>query len=349
MSEVIINGKKVGEGNPCFIIAEAGVNHNGSVEKAKQLVDIALNAGADAVKFQTFIADQIVSPIAPKAEYQELATTGDESQLEMIRKLELPFRDFAILEEYCLTKKILFLSTPFDYSSADFLQELEIKAIKVASGEITNLPFLSHLARKNIPLIISTGMATLGEIETAVKTVEDAGNPAYCLLHCVSNYPAAPENVNLRAMETLRAAFDVPVGFSDHTLGIEIPLAAAALGANIIEKHFTLDNALPGPDHRASLEPEELISMISGIRKIESALGNGVKKPASSEFEIAKVARKSLIAAMDLKQGTVITTNMIVIQRPGIGLPPFLLDFVVGRRLIKDIRKGSLFTMDILK
>ncbi|MCK4724950.1 MAG: N-acetylneuraminate synthase, partial [Anaerolineales bacterium] len=324
-------------------------NHNGNLEYAKRLVDIAVDADADAVKFQTFIADQIVSPIAPKAEYQKVAMTKDESQLEMVKKLELPFQAFTQLYDYCLSKNILFLSTPFDHESADFLQELNVMAIKVASGEITNLPFLSHLAKKNIPLHISTGMATLGEIETALGVVDSAGNHEYILLHCVSNYPAAPEDVNLRAMDTLRAAFDVPVGFSDHTLGIELPIAAVALGANIIEKHFTLDHDLPGPDHRSSLEPEELRSMIIGIRKVESALGNGVKRPSNNELEIAKVARKSLIIAKDLKQGTILTNNMIVIQRPGTGLSPSMLDFVVGRRLTKDVKMGSLLSMDLFE
>lgn len=349
MREVSINGKMIGKRNPCFVIAEAGVNHNGNFESAIRLIEIAVDAGADAVKFQTFIAEQVVSPIAPKAKYQEAAMTNGESQLEMVKKLELPFEAFTKLNEYCKRNNILFLSTPFDHKSADFLQELNIKAIKVASGEITNLPFLSHLAKKNIPLIISTGMATLGEIETALGIVESAGNNEYILLHCVSNYPAAPEDANLRAMDTLRAAFDVPVGFSDHTLGIEIPIAAVALGANIIEKHFTLDQHLPGPDHRSSLEPEELRSMITGIRKVEIALGNGIKRPSNNELEIAKVARKSLIIAKDLKQGTILTKNMIVIQRPGTGLSPSMLDFVVGRRLIKDVKMGSLLLMDLIE
>ena len=349
MREICIDNRRIGPGQPCYIIAEAGVNHNGDFDKALRLVDIAANAGADAVKFQTFIAENVVSPGAPKAEYQKAAVKQDESQLEMVKKYELSFEEFISINDYCKKKEILFLSTPFDFQSADFLVGLKIQAIKVASGEITNFPFLAHLASQGIPLVISTGMANFEEVEKAVKIVEDSGNFDYCLLHCVSSYPAAPEDVNLRAMDTLRSAFDVPVGFSDHTLGIEVPIAAVALGANIIEKHFTLDHELPGPDHRASLEPDELIKMVTGIRKVESAIGNGVKQPVKSEIEIASVARKSLVAAMDLKKGTILEVDNISIKRPGTGLPPSSLDLILGRRVIEDIKMGTLISMDSIE
>lgn len=348
MKKLIINEKRIGPGHPCFIIAEAGVNHDGDISKAKQLIDVAGEAGADAVKFQTFIAENVVSPSAPKAAYQK-SLQQDESQLEMVKKLELSFENFSELHAYCQSKNILFLSTPFDYQSADFLVSINIQALKVASGELTNFPFLTHLARTGIPLVISTGMADLEEVEEAVNVVEKAGSTDYCLLHCVSSYPAEPQDVNLLVMDTLRSAFKVPVGFSDHTLGIEVPIAAAALGADIIEKHFTLDRDLPGPDHRASLEPEQLKNMVTGIRKVESALGNGIKKPAKREFEIAAVARKSLVAACNIKKGTVLSAEMVAIQRPGTGLPPSLFESILDKRVTADIEKGTLFSMELFE
>jgi N,N'-diacetyllegionaminate synthase len=345
---IIFSGHKIGKGQPCFIIAEAGVNHNGSLGMARQLVDEAAKAGANAVKFQTFKAEKVVMPVAPKANYQKETTGEDETQLEMLKKLELPYEAFSHLFGYCLEKDILFLSTPFDEESADFLDKLGVVAFKIPSGEITNLPFLAHLAHKGRPLIISTGMSNLGEVENALETITSAGNPSVALLHCVSNYPADPSNANLRAMHTLEVAFGVSVGFSDHTLGIEIPLAAVALGASIIEKHFTLDKNLPGPDHRASLEPDELLAMIQGIRKIESALGDGVKRPAPSESESAAVARRSLVAAQAIPEGTIITESMIAIRRPGSGLPPAMRNWLIGRRSRHNIPAGALLTLEML-
>jgi len=343
-----ISGKFAGQDYPCFVIAEAGVNHNGDLDMAKHLVDVAADAGANAVKFQTFKADKLVSQMAPKAAYQIETTGTGESQLEMIRKLELSYDNFHTLYRYCKEKGILFLSTPFDKDSADFLEVLGVPAFKIPSGEITNLPFLAYLAEKGKPLILSTGMSTLGEVETAVGVIRSCGNPPLALLHCVSNYPANPVDANLRAMRTMEMAFGIPVGFSDHTLGIEIPLAAVALEACIIEKHFTLDRTLPGPDHRASLEPSELSAMVQGIHKIESALGDGLKRPAASEDDSAAVARRSLVAAQEIPAGTVITEAMIAILRPGTGMPPVMRDWVIGRRARHHIPKSTLFALEML-
>lgn len=344
--DLTVGDLQIGHQYPCFIIAEAGVNHNGDLDLAHQLVDTAVTARADAVKFQTFIAEKVVSATAPKAEYQKKTTETAESQLEMIKRLELPFSAFAQLKTYCEEKGILFLSTPFDDESADFLDSLGMSAFKIPSGEITNLPFLRHIARKGKPIIMSTGMATLGEVEMAVSTIESTGNPPLTLLHCVSNYPADPADVNLRAMLTLQTAFGLPVGYSDHTMGLEVSFAAVALGACVIEKHFTLDRALPGPDHQASLEPSELAEMVAGIRKIESALGNGRKTPAASERNTADVARKSLVAAQDLKAGVRLTDEHLAIKRPGTGLPPAMYEQIVGRVIKQDVSAGEALTLE---
>ena len=270
-----IDGRLVGRGQPCLIIAEAGVNHNGSLDLACELVDAARAAGADAVKFQTFKAERLVSVAAPKAAYQKRTTGAEESQLEMIRKLELSETDHRRLLARCREQGILFLSSPFDEQSADFLDELGLSAFKIPSGELTNLPFLAHLAGKGRPLILSTGMACLAEVEAAVQTIAEVGPVPVALLQCVSNYPADPADVNLRAMDTLAVAFGVAVGYSDHVPGNEVAFAAVARGACIVEKHFTLDRSLPGPDHQASLEPDELAALVRGIREIGRASCRG--------------------------------------------------------------------------
>jgi N-acetylneuraminate synthase len=315
---------------------------------ALRLVDAAAQAGADVVKFQTFSAEEVVSPVALKADYQVQTTGGFESQLEMVKKLELPTDAFSQIERHCRQRGIVFMSTPFDQGSVDLLKDLGVVAFKIGSGELTNLPFLSYVAAKGKPLILSTGMSNLHEVAAAVETVKAAGDPELVLLHCVSNYPAAPSSVNLHVMKTLEDEFSVPVGYSDHTEGITIPLAAVALGACIIEKHFTLDRSLPGPDHRASLEPGELKTMVHGIREVQSALGDGRKLPAAEEMNTAAVARRSLVAARDLQAGTVLTQDMIAIRRPGIGLPPAALPQVIGRRLLQDLSAGSLFTAEMM-
>ena len=280
MPAIEIAGRKVGAGHPCFIVAEAGVNHDGDVEKALLLVDAAAEAGADAFKTQTLNAERMVTRDAPKAEYQLETTEATESQYDMLRRLELTADAHRQLVARCDERGLLFMSTPFDEDSADFLEELGVAVFKSPSGEITNLPYLDHVARKGKPMIVSTGMSYLSEVEVAVRTIRDAGNDSFVLLHCVSNYPADPANANLKSMRTMEMAFDLPVGDSDHTRGIEVPLAAVALGACAIEKHFTLDRDLPGPDHKASLEPEELKAMVSGIRTVEAALGDGRKQPS---------------------------------------------------------------------
>ena len=349
VAAVDIAGREVGPGFPCFIIAEAGVNHNGSLEMARQLIDVAAQAGADAVKFQTFKAEKVISPQAPKAAYQLQTTDAGESQLDMVKRLELPFDAFRDLYDYCQAKDILFMSTPFDEESADFLADLGVDVFKIPSGEITNLPFLAHIARKGKPMIVSTGMSYLGEVEAAVRTIEEAGNHDFVLLHCVSNYPADPVDVNLRAMRTLATAFGVPVGYSDHTLGIGVAIAAVALDACVIEKHFTLDRGLPGPDHRASLELGELTVLVQGIRTVEAALGHGRKEPAASEANTTAVARKSLVAARDIPAGAVLTKEMIAIKRPGTGLLPAMRSYLVGRTVRQTISAGTLLSLEMLE
>jgi N,N'-diacetyllegionaminate synthase len=341
-------GRKIGTGQPCFITAEAGVNHNGDLDTARRLVDVAEQAGADAIKFQTFKAERLVTVSAPKAEYQSRTTDAAESQYEMLRRLELSVEAHRDLMAYCQTRKLLFISSPFDEESADFLAELGVAIFKIPSGEITNLPFLAHVARKGKPLIVSTGMANLGEVETAVHTLEETGNRDFVLLHCVSNYPAQPGDVNLRAMQTMSAAFSVPVGYSDHTVGIEVALAAVALGACVIEKHFTLDRDLPGPDHQASLEPDELAALVRGIRTVEASLGHGRKEPAASEANTTAVARKSLVAARNIPAGTVLTEDLIAARRPGTGLPPAVRPYLVGRTARVAIPAGTLLSLELL-
>ena len=349
MKTVSIAGRTVGEGRPCFVIAEAGVNHNGDPELARKLIDAAAEAGADAVKFQTFKADRLMVPSAPKAAYQRVATGEAESQFEMIRKLELGDDVFRSLRDYCAKRAILFLSTPFDEGSADLIGEIGVPAFKISSGEVTNLSFLGHVARKGKPVILSTGMADEGEVARAVEAIRAAGNDQLILLQCTSAYPADPADVNLRAMRTMAHSFGVPLGYSDHTLGIEVALAAVAMGACVVEKHFTLDRKLPGPDHKASAEPAELAALVRGIRKVEAALGDGRKAPAASEADTASVARKSLVAAIDIPAGTVLTEDMMKAMRPGTGIPPAEAGRVVGRKAIRDIHQGEIIAWEVMK
>lgn len=339
----------MGLGHPCFVIAEAGVNHNGRLDLAKALIDAAVLAKADAVKFQTFRAESLVTREAPKARYQKETTDVQESQWEMLKKLELPEAWHYELKSYCQSRGILFLSTPFDEACADLLEKVGVPLYKIPSGEITNLPFLTHVAKKQKPIILSTGMSTLAETAEAVQTIYETGNRDLVLLHCVSQYPAEPGDVNLRAMQTLAKEFQVPVGFSDHTLGIEISLAAVALGAGVIEKHFTLDKTMTGPDHRASLEPKELCELVSGIRKVEASLGHGRKEPASCERDTAEVARKSLVAARTIRKGTSITAEDIAIKRPGTGLPPVTAVQLIGTKAKRDIPSGTLLNWEMLE
>lgn len=320
------------------IIAEAGVNHNGDLALAERLVDVASSAGADFVKFQTFSADRLVTRAALKAVYQQETTGSAESQYEMLRRLELGLQAHYHLANYCTSKDIGFLSTAFDEDNLDFLVSLGIPLIKVPSGELTNLSYLRHVARLQKPVVLSTGMATLAEVGDALAALEDAGlaRSQVTVLHCTTEYPAAMEDVNLRAMQTIRDAFGVKIGYSDHTLGVEVAIAAVAMGATVIEKHFTLDKTMSGPDHRASLEPDELARMVCSIRNVELAMGDGVKRPSASEQANKAVVRKSLVAARPITKGEVFTSENLVVKRPGIGLSPMRIDEVLGRAAPRD-------------
>jgi N-acetylneuraminate synthase len=344
-----VAGRAIGPGLPCFFIAEAGVNHNGSLERALELVDIAAAAGADAIKFQTFDADRLATRDAPKAGYQQAATGAEESQHAMLARLQLDAAAHRALMQRCEERGILFLSTPFDERAADLLADLGVAAYKTPSGELTNLPFLAHVARFGRPMIVSTGMATLAEVENAVTAIRTAA-PAtpVVLLHCVSNYPATAASANLRAMETLARAFGVPVGYSDHTLGIDVALASVALGACVLEKHFTADRTLPGPDHQASLEPDELRALVAGVRNVHAALGDGRKLPAPSEAATGAVARKSLVAARDIAAGETIAEADLTVMRPGTGLAPALREHVAGRAARAAIARGTLIGWEML-
>jgi N-acetylneuraminate synthase/N,N'-diacetyllegionaminate synthase len=347
--KVRIGNRIIGENEPVFIIAEAGVNHNGDVELAKRLIDVAVEAGADAVKFQTFKAENVVTKVAPKAAYQIKNTDSTESQFDMAKKLELSEDDFRGIYRYARSKGLIFLSTPFDLESADFLEELGVPAFKVSSTDLTNLPFLEYVAEKGKPILLSTGMGTLGEIEDAVNTIRSAGNEEIILLHCITNYPAKIESLNLRAMQALREVFRVHVGFSDHSLGLYAPIAATALGAVVIEKHFTLDKNLLGPDHKASLNSKELKEMIRAIRMIEKALGDGIKKPTPEEEEIKKVVRKSIVAKVNIPEGSTITKEMLAFKRPGTGIPPKYYAKIIGKRARRNIRADELINWEDVK
>jgi len=321
-----------------FIIAEAGVNHNGSTELAKKLIDVAVHSGADAIKFQTFKAENLVSKKAQKAEYQKQTTDSKESQFEMIKKLELDVDTHQALMAYCAEKNILFLSTPFDHDSINLLNKLGLDIFKIPSGEITNLPYLKQIGALNKQVILSTGMANLGEIEAALAVLVSAGTQRkrITVLHANTMYPTPMEDVNLKAMQTIGQAFDIAYGYSDHTLGIEVDIAAVAMGASVIEKHFTLDKTMEGPDHKASLEPDELKAMVKAIRNIELALGSRVKQVSNSERPNMAVARKSLIAKIDIKQGEQFTENNLTIKRPGTGISPMRWDEVIGQTAQKN-------------
>lgn len=323
-----------------FIIAEAGVNHNGSFETACRLVDAAKEAGADCIKFQTFKAKNLVSHNAKKADYQ-VRETGDSSQQEMLKQLELSFDDFTRLKAYCDEVGILFLSTPFDFESIDFLNTIEMPFWKVPSGEVTNLPYLIHLAQTEKPIVMSTGMCEMDEIEAALKVLKEHGTSKICLLHCNTEYPTPYEDVNLRAMQTMRDTFHLEVGYSDHTKGIEIPIAAVAMGATIIEKHFTLDRNMEGPDHKASLEPTELKAMVTAIRHLEKAIGTGNKTPSPSEQKNIAVARKSIVAACDIFEGELLTEENITVKRPGTGISPMKWFDVIGTKAVRSFTEDE--------
>lgn len=326
----------------CLIIAEAGVNHNGDIKLAKRLVDAALDAGADYIKFQTFKADYLVTAKARKAEYQERQTGSEESQYSMLKRLELSYQDFILLNDYCRMKGISFLSTPFDNESIRFLNKLGMQIWKVPSGEVTNYPYLVNIAETHKPIIMSTGMCTLDDVEAAVRVLTMNGCGPITLLHCTTEYPAPYSEVNLKAMETLRSTFNLPVGYSDHTKGIFIPIAAVGMGAVVLEKHFTLDRTMEGPDHKASLEPEELKAMVEAIRCVEVSLGDGFKTPSDSERRNMVIARKSIVAMRPIKQGEQFTMDNITTKRPGSGITPMRWREVLGQCAKRSFEEDEL-------
>ena len=327
-----------------YIIAEAGVNHNGSFELACKMVDAAKNAGVDCIKFQTFKSEKLVSHSAQKAEYQK-DTTGDGSQVEMLKKLELSYDEFLALKKYCDKVGVCFLSTPFDLDSIEFLDSMDMPFWKVPSGEVTNYPYLVALAKTGKPIVMSTGMCDMDEIQAAIQVLRENGTKEIKLLHCNTEYPTPFVDVNLRAMQSMRDTFGVEVGYSDHTKGIEVPIAAVALGAVLIEKHFTLSCNMEGPDHKASLEPAELANMVTSIRNIEEALGSGDKTPSPSEKKNIYVARKSIVAAKDIKKGDILTENNITVKRPGTGISPMKWNNVIGTKAVRDFEEDELIEL----
>lgn len=330
-----------------FIIAEAGVNHNGSIDLAKKLIDIASDSGADAVKFQTFKTENLVSKYAEKAEYQKQTTNSEETQFDMIKKLELDIDIHRELIEYCKKKNIMFLSTPFDQDSVSLLNNLGLKIFKIPSGEITNLPYLKQIGTLDKKIVLSTGMSDIGEIEDAldILILEGTKKENITILHANTEYPTPVEDVNLKAMVTIGNTFDCKYGYSDHTLGIEVDIAAVAMGASIIEKHFTLDKNMEGPDHKASLEPNELKEMVRSIRNIELALGNGIKKPSKSEVKNKDIARKSIVAKISIKEGESFTEKNITIKRPGNGISPMRWNELIGKISTKNYFEDDLICL----
>ncbi|MEQ6890523.1 N-acetylneuraminate synthase [Halomonas sp. CS7] len=325
-----------------FIIAEAGVNHNGDLSMALELVDAAKDSGADAVKFQSFKADRLVTRQASKAAYQKQSVPGDDSQYSMLKSLEMSEEDLRRLQAHCRKRHIEFLASPFDEDSAILLDDMAMRLFKIPSGEITNRPLLQCIGSFGKPVILSTGMCHLAEVESALSILEGAGAGEITILHCVTEYPAPLDQINLSAMVTLARAFGKEIGYSDHTVGIEIPVAAVAMGAKVIEKHFTLDTRLPGPDHSASLAPADFRRMVQAIRNVELAIGDGIKKPVPCEIANIGSVRKSIVAASMIPEGEVITARHIILKRPGSGIPPMFLEAIIGRRASRDIETDQL-------
>jgi N,N'-diacetyllegionaminate synthase len=348
MNTIFIADRPVGPGSPTFIIAEAGVNHNGDTQLAHRLIDAAANAGADAVKFQTFKAEKLVTKSAKMADYQVQNTGQETSQLDMLRKLELQYEDHAALKAYAESKGLVFLSTPFDTDGIDFLKNLGVKALKAGSGDLTNLPYLKKMASQGLPIIISTGMAVMEECSEAVATIRATGNENFVVLHCTTNYPCPEPEVNLRAMATMEAELQCLIGYSDHTDGILVPQLAVAAGACLIEKHFTLDRNMEGPDHKASLEPHELQAMVQAIRQVEKIMGHGKKIPNPSELKIMEAARKSVVAATSIAAGTVISSTMLDIKRPGTGISPKNLQDLAGKVAKVDIPADAIISWEMV-
>lgn len=348
IKNIQIGSKCIGEKQPCFIIAEAGINHNGKLHFAKKLVDAAVHAGADAVKFQTFKAEGVVTDAAEVASYAKKNIKKNLTQLQMIKRYELPYETFRKLKTYCDRKKIVFLSTPHSFDAIDFLKDL-VPAYKFGSGDLTNIPALQYAAKKHKPLLLGTGMATLQEIRDTIRAIYKTGNHQVIALHCTTNYPCPFEEVNLRAMLTMQHTLNCLVGYSDHTIGTTVPIMAAALGAVVIEKHFTLDRNMPGPDHAASLEPRQLTEMVTAIRNVETILGSYAKKPTQSERQMMKLVRKSIVANKHIKKGTILRRNMLDVKRPGNGLPPKQLQQLLGKKTKKSIKKDQLLRINMVE
>lgn len=342
-----IGDRRIGPSEPVFIIAEAGINHNGDVGLAKRLIDVAYEAGADAVKFQTFKAKKLISSRAPQGDYR---STGVD--INLIEKLELSLQHYIELIEYCQDLGIVFLATPYDFGSVNLIEKLDAKAYKVSSSDLTNLPLLKHIASKGMPVLLSTGMAYLGEVEEALMSIESAMNVPVnklpvVLMHCVSHYPAPMSEVNLSAIKTLSQTFKLPVGYSDHTNGVEASMAAVVMGACVIEKHYTLSRNFPGPDHRTSADPNELTFLVESIRNIETAIGDGIKRPATCEKDSIKINRKSLVASKNIPAGTVITEDMVEIKRPEIGITPKNYELIMGKKAKVDISEDEVLIWEM--
>ncbi len=346
--EIKIGSKVVGAGRPCFIIAEAGVNHNGDLHMAKKMVDVAADAGADAIKFQTFRTTELVVKNAPKAQYQLKTSSPEESHFDMLQRLEMSEEMHGALLDYCSRRDIIFLSTPYDSPSLDLLVRLDVAALKIASTDVSNIPFLREAGQTKRPVLLSTGMSSLQEVDDAIAALRSAGNTALALFQCTSAYPTSPEQINLRVIREFAARYQVPTGFSDHTTGIDAAPLAVAAGACIIEKHFTLSRSLPGPDHAMSIEPDELSELVRTIRRVERMLGDGVKRVMPSEEENKRTHQKSLVVREPVKAGTIIGRHQLTCKRPGTGLPPAFIDRVVGRRALKNLEPDDIVTSDVI-
>ena len=344
-----IANKFIGKEQSCFIIAEAGVNHTGDISLAKKLIDAAVDAGVDAVKFQTWVTEDLVTKTAPKANYQVETTGGEGSQFEMIKKLELPFESFKTLKKYCDDRNIIFLSTPDEEKSVDFLQSINVPAFKLSSGELTNFRMLKKIALQGKPIIISTGMSTINQIKESIVILEKNGSKEIIILHCNVNYPTENKDVNLRVIQTLKEEFNYPIGFSDHTMSVEVPVASVALGATVVEKHFTLDRNMDGPDHSSSLEPNELKNMVEMIRSVEVALGSPEKIITESEKGNIGVMRKVIVASHDLKKGEILKSSDIAMKRAGDGLEPKFESKILGMKLIKSVSEDESVTLEMLE
>lgn len=345
--KIKIDSRIIGRGTPCFIIAEAGVNHNGDMKLAKKLIDEAKKSGADAIKFQVFKTEKLVSKNTALASYQR-ENTKTRSQYDMLKKYELSESQFRQLFQYCIKKKIIFLASAFDSESAKFLDGMNIKAFKIGSGELTDFQFLELVAKFKKPIIMSTGMSTLDEVKEAVEVIYAVNNQKLILMHCTSNYPADYRDVNLRALITLEKQFDLPIGYSDHTEGTEIAVAAVALGSALIEKHFTLSRKMRGPDHKTSIEPKAFKAMVQAVRNVEKSLGSGQKRPAFREKHIMGLVRKSLVSNIDIPKGMALKKSMITIKRPGTGIEPKYYNEVLGRKVKKFVKKDTVLTWGLL-